>query len=310
MRSAGARSAGSADPSEQGSGKKEVEGVRRAEAPESAASKEPVPPPTPRPRAVAPAAPTAEYVVQPGDTLAGIAARLLGDESRWREVFEANRGVARLDDRRVLSNPNIIWPGLRLQLPGGDAASAPRPDPAPALSGRAEATSPPGPEGAEGPGAAAVSGVSVQAPGPAQGERASGAPDADPDASETAAEALDMELASPTAPGAGTSGTAAGGPGGQSASALGSSDPYLELKDVMEKLATISAGQAGQQQAQLPNRADDLPSALTARPVTLGGAVAKGALESLGSPKDWAKRRLPAWHPRRARPTKDEGEQG
>jgi nucleoid-associated protein YgaU/DNA-binding SARP family transcriptional activator len=56
------------------------------------------------------------YTVRPGDSLASICAERFGDESRATELFEVNRG-ARLDDRHVLSRPDLIWPGLRLELP-------------------------------------------------------------------------------------------------------------------------------------------------------------------------------------------------
>jgi len=58
----------------------------------------------------------AVYVVEQGDTLRGIAARFLGDENRWPEIFDPNKGNARLSDGRTLSNPDLIWPGLRLTL--------------------------------------------------------------------------------------------------------------------------------------------------------------------------------------------------
>jgi nucleoid-associated protein YgaU len=48
-------------------------------------------------------------VVQRGDTLRSIAARFLGDERRWREIFEANRAT--------ISNPDIIRPGMELVIP-------------------------------------------------------------------------------------------------------------------------------------------------------------------------------------------------
>jgi len=67
------------------------------------------------------------YVVRPGDTLRGIAGRLLGDEARWPEIFELNRGTASLPDGRVLTDPDLIWPDLRLRLPLPAHADAPRP---------------------------------------------------------------------------------------------------------------------------------------------------------------------------------------
>lgn len=56
------------------------------------------------------------YAVERGDTLRGIAARFLGDELRWPEIFTQNRGVASLPDGRVLTDPDLIWPGLRLVI--------------------------------------------------------------------------------------------------------------------------------------------------------------------------------------------------
>ena len=57
------------------------------------------------------------YTVESGDTLSGIAGRVLGDPERWTELFELNRDVATLDDGRTLARPELIWPGLRLRLP-------------------------------------------------------------------------------------------------------------------------------------------------------------------------------------------------
>jgi DNA-binding SARP family transcriptional activator len=57
------------------------------------------------------------YAVTDGDTLSGIAAMLLGDDSRWRELFDLNRDGASPDGRHSLTDPNVIWPGLRLRLP-------------------------------------------------------------------------------------------------------------------------------------------------------------------------------------------------
>lgn len=56
-----------------------------------------------------PPPPVLIHTVQPGDTLRGLAARFLGDERRWREIFEANRETIR--------DPNLIRPGMELTIP-------------------------------------------------------------------------------------------------------------------------------------------------------------------------------------------------
>ncbi|MHB0929242.1 MAG: LysM peptidoglycan-binding domain-containing protein, partial [Candidatus Nanopelagicales bacterium] len=87
----------------------------------------------PASRAVEEISGKAFYTVRAGDTLRGIAARLLDDESRWPEIFDLNAGTARLEDGRVLKDPGLIWPGLWLQLPSSAPASdgeAPAPEPA------------------------------------------------------------------------------------------------------------------------------------------------------------------------------------
>jgi nucleoid-associated protein YgaU len=49
------------------------------------------------------------YTVKKGDTLSEIAQRELGAASRWKEIFEANRGT--------ISDPDKIFPGQVLTLP-------------------------------------------------------------------------------------------------------------------------------------------------------------------------------------------------
>lgn len=49
------------------------------------------------------------YIVQPGDTLRDIALRLYGDENRWLQLLRLNE--------RVVSEPRVLQPGLRLRLP-------------------------------------------------------------------------------------------------------------------------------------------------------------------------------------------------
>ena len=50
------------------------------------------------------------YTVVKGDSLWKIAKELLGSGSRWNELYEANRDVIR--------NPNKIYVGLELAIPG------------------------------------------------------------------------------------------------------------------------------------------------------------------------------------------------
>ena len=49
------------------------------------------------------------YTVQAGDTLSGIAKRLLGNSNAYMEIFNANRDQ--------LSNPDVIKPGQVLKIP-------------------------------------------------------------------------------------------------------------------------------------------------------------------------------------------------
>lgn len=61
-----------------------------------------------------PAAPTEDshlYTVRSGDTLSQIAKAQLGDPGRWREIWELNRDK--------IPDPNVIFAGAVLRLPGG-----------------------------------------------------------------------------------------------------------------------------------------------------------------------------------------------
>ncbi len=51
------------------------------------------------------------YTVKSGDTLSGIAKKLLGDGNRWGEIYEANK-------KTIGSNPNALKVGQRLTMPG------------------------------------------------------------------------------------------------------------------------------------------------------------------------------------------------
>lgn len=50
-----------------------------------------------------------QYVVQPGDTLSGIAASEYGNATLWPRIFEANR--------QQIHDPNLIFPGQVFRVP-------------------------------------------------------------------------------------------------------------------------------------------------------------------------------------------------
>jgi putative peptide zinc metalloprotease protein len=68
------------------------------------------------------------YVVQPGDTLWGIAAERLGDPERWTAIFDLNAGVPQ-PDGRTLVEPDLIYPGWKLELPSSQPTAAIIPTP-------------------------------------------------------------------------------------------------------------------------------------------------------------------------------------
>ena len=59
---------------------------------------------------------TTMVTVRAGDTLRKIAMNNLGDESRWMEIFELNKGVTQADGR-TLTNPDLIHIGWVLEIP-------------------------------------------------------------------------------------------------------------------------------------------------------------------------------------------------
>ena len=85
--------------------------------PEPEPQPKPLPSPQPKPGG-------GEYKVREGDSLSRIAKNELGDMNRWGEIFELNR------DR--IKNPNLIYPGQILRMPGAAAEPAPKPAPQPA----------------------------------------------------------------------------------------------------------------------------------------------------------------------------------
>jgi nucleoid-associated protein YgaU len=62
--------------------------------------------------------PPSEVKVAKGESLSSIARRVLGDESRWEEIFAANRDKLR--------DPNRVAEGMTLRMPGAPGAEAPK----------------------------------------------------------------------------------------------------------------------------------------------------------------------------------------
>jgi len=53
------------------------------------------------------------YTIVSGDTLSKIAKRSLGDASKWKLIFEANRDV--------IKDPDKIFPGQKIKIPTNKA---------------------------------------------------------------------------------------------------------------------------------------------------------------------------------------------
>ncbi|MFJ4748932.1 LysM peptidoglycan-binding domain-containing protein [Streptomyces albogriseolus] len=77
--------------------------------------------------------------VDEGDTLSKIAEEELGDSNAWPTVFAASRGKAQPDDLPSITDPDVIYPGQQITVPGQHAQTAP----SPGESDRQERTPPP-----------------------------------------------------------------------------------------------------------------------------------------------------------------------
>jgi LysM domain-containing protein len=59
---------------------------------------------------VTPGGHAGEYIVEAGDTLSSIASKLLGDGSKWHDIYNANKGT-------IGPDPALIKPGMKLIIP-------------------------------------------------------------------------------------------------------------------------------------------------------------------------------------------------
>ncbi|MFZ4246583.1 LysM peptidoglycan-binding domain-containing protein [Streptomyces griseoincarnatus] len=75
--------------------------------------------------------------VDEGDTLSKIAEKELGDSNAWPTVFAASRGKPQPDDLPAITDPDVIYPGQQITVPG----HAQKP-PSPGESDRQERTPP------------------------------------------------------------------------------------------------------------------------------------------------------------------------
>ncbi|MCK0113528.1 LysM peptidoglycan-binding domain-containing protein [Ornithinimicrobium sp. F0845] len=65
-----------------------------------------------------------QVIVVEGDTLSGLAATHLGDSARWPQIYRASHDTVQPDGRQ-LADPDLIYPGWRLTLPGHHPVEAP-----------------------------------------------------------------------------------------------------------------------------------------------------------------------------------------
>lgn len=70
------------------------------------------------------------YVVQPGDTLSGIAESELGDASDYPQIYDASRSLTQPDGAH-LTSPDLIKPGWTLEIPDKGVSLRPPSPPAP-----------------------------------------------------------------------------------------------------------------------------------------------------------------------------------
>ncbi|WP_331763542.1 LysM peptidoglycan-binding domain-containing protein [Streptomyces anthocyanicus] len=78
--------------------------------------------------------------VDEGDNLSRIAEEELGDSDQWPDLFAASRGTPQPDGLPTVTDPDVIYPGQQITVPGQQHAQTP---PSPGESDRQETTPPP-----------------------------------------------------------------------------------------------------------------------------------------------------------------------
>jgi nucleoid-associated protein YgaU len=66
-------------------------------------------------------------VVEPGDSLSTIAAQELEDGNRWPELFAASKDLPQPDGLPAITDPDVIYPGQHVTVPGTSTSDAPPP---------------------------------------------------------------------------------------------------------------------------------------------------------------------------------------
>ncbi|MFD4588273.1 hypothetical protein [Streptomyces sp. NPDC058434] len=170
----------------------------------------------------APAADEAnEHVVtvDSGDYLSKIAEEELGDGTAWPALFEASRGTAQPDGLPAISDPDVIYPGQQVTVPGAE----------PERDDRQEATPPAAqtPDGEQKPGDDMADGQATAPTGPASPAAESSAPStpASRPAQQPGKEQASPSATAPAAPGPGASESPSAASPSASAESSGSAAP-------------------------------------------------------------------------------------
>ncbi|WP_406834863.1 LysM peptidoglycan-binding domain-containing protein [Streptomyces sp. AHU1] len=129
------------------------------------------------------------YTVRAGDSLSAIAARELGDAARWPALYTASRDRPQPHGLPRITNPDLIHPGQRVQMPqhvaqpsGNDAGDSRNPDRTSPIPPTHKSPPGPGGPGHDGPSASTSSPTPSRSPART---RAPGAQRTDPAPSES-----------------------------------------------------------------------------------------------------------------------------